>query len=112
MRESCLYGKLEIREAKWGVYRNWKDVTNIIREQLQKQGGNSLTLSNESIRNSQRKWPSAARPSWQTKLFGANGSPLWGTNKTLKVRYFDGASEKSVEVAQGKSPKLGVSIGK
>ena len=109
MASCSLYGKLEIREAKWGVYRNWKDVTNIIREQLQKQGGNSLTLSNESIGTAKEKFPSAARKSWQTKLFGANGSPLWGTNKTLKILYFDGASEKSVEVAQG-SPLNLVSV--
>lgn len=89
---------IEIREAKWGRNKNWKDVTAILRKKLNEQGKQILELSNESVGIASEPRPSKAKKSWQTKLFG---SPIKGKNKILKIKYFDGKIEKTITVKQG-----------
>lgn len=84
LASSCtLVGEIEIREAKWG-----KDVTAVIKNELKKQGGNSLKLANKK-----------KKIAWQSELF-KKGSP------SLEIRYFDGKQEKTINVKDGEPLNL------
>lgn len=92
---------LEIREASWGTGYSWKNVTKTVQDQLAKKGGKRLNLSNQTVKASNEIPTNLTKTSWQTTLFGTNGSPVWGLNKVLRLRYFDGKQEKTLSVNQG-----------
>lgn len=87
---------IKIIEAKWGRALSWKSVTSVLQDELSKQGGFKLSLSNASVGT---KGDGLAPKSWQVKLFGKF---FWGSSKTLKIKYFDGEKEEYEEIKQGK----------
>lgn len=102
-----------IASATWGVYESWPDVTPQIQAALAgllatSKDKTQVTFSNQTIgsrREDWTMWPSAARESWQTKIFWfgvSGGGPLWGTNKTVSVWWYPfGGLPRNVQASQG-----------